>query len=192
MSNPGFGHWKAARNVLRYLQGTKTLVILYERHKCNRDIKLLGYSYSDFASDVGNRRSTGGHCFLFGGAVVSWRSKKQEFVAQSTVEAEYVALSFAVREVIWLMKLEVGVSMKKIPINVGCDNKGALAIESDDIENERSKQIDMKYHFIRDNYQKGTITLNYVPTSEMIEDIMIKNLPHILHVKFLKILNMKM
>ena len=90
------------------------------------------------------------------------------------------------------MKLEVGVSMKKIPINIGCDNQGALEIASDDIKNERSKHIDVKYQLIRENYQKGTITLNYVPTSEMIADIMTKNLPHIFHVKFLEMLNMKM
>ena len=192
MSNHEFGNLKAARNVPRYLQGTKTLGILYERHKCNRDIELLGFSDSYFAADVDNKKSTVGRCFLFGGAVVSWKIKMQEVLAQSTVEAEYIALSFAVCEVLWLMILEVGVSMKKIPIDVGCDNQGALESESDEIENERSKHIDVKHHFIRDIYQKGKITLNYVPTSEMIADIMTKNLPHILHIKFLKMSNMKM
>ena len=138
MSNPEFGHWKAARNVLRYLKDTKTFGIMYKGPNSNQDIKMLVYSDSDFAADVVNRTAIVGHCFLFCSAVVSWRSKKQEVVAQSTVEAEYIALSFAVREVLWLMKCEGVQSMKKIPINVGCDNHGALTIESEDIENERS------------------------------------------------------
>lgn len=126
------------------------------------------------------------------GAAVSWRRKRKQVVAQSIVEAAYIALPFAVREVLWLEKIELGSKMAGTSINVGCDNQGALSIVSDDIGNERSHHIDAKYHFICDNFHKGTITLDYVPTSEMVADIMTENLPRVVHLKFLNMLGMKM
>ena len=82
--------------------------------------------------------------------------------------------------------------MKKVQINVGCDNQGVLAIASDEIENERSKHIDVKYHFIWDNHEEGTVTLNYVPTFKVIADITTRNVPRILYIKSITMLNMKM
>ena len=91
-----------------------------------------GYSDSDFAGDIDLRKSTSGALFLFGGGAISGRSKKQSVVAQSSVEAEYIALSLAVREALWLRKLDVVFMTVPTPILWGVDNQSALALAHDD------------------------------------------------------------
>lgn len=91
-------HWEAAKRVLRFLAGTIQSRICYMR---NILAGLHGYSDSDFASDVITRRSVSGFVFKMAGGAISWRSKKQDFTAQSTLEAEFVSMSFAVREAVW-------------------------------------------------------------------------------------------
>lgn len=103
MHAPKMAHWKAAKGVLRYLKGTKELGICYEK---GGDPKLSAYSDSDWGQEKPERKSISGHVFLFAKGAVSWRSKKQSVVAQSTVEAQYIALSFAIREAMWLWKFE--------------------------------------------------------------------------------------
>uniref|UniRef100_A0AAV1T564 Polyprotein n=1 Tax=Peronospora matthiolae TaxID=2874970 RepID=A0AAV1T564_9STRA len=95
-------HWQALKRVLRYIQGTKEYVIEYQA--TNND-KLHGYSDADWAGDVESRRSTSGYTFILNNGCVSWRSKKQSTVALSSTEAEYMALSEAAQEAIWLKAL---------------------------------------------------------------------------------------
>ena len=190
MSEPGPAHWRAAKNVLRYLKGTKELGIIYGKDK--RDQRaLMGYSDSDFAGDVENRYSTSGACFLFGGSAISWRSKKQSIVAQSSVEAEYIALSFAVREALWLRKLDGVFGSGSTPLGLGVDNQGALALSRDVVQNERSKHIDVKYHFIRHHVATGTVELNYIPRAEMVADVMTKPLGATKHKLFVDMMGME-
>lgn len=97
-SNPGKEHWQAVKRIFRYLKGTKNLKLCFGL--CDLDIK--GYTNTDFAKDVDNRKSTSGHVFLFGGTAVSWLSKKQSCVAKYTIEAEYIAYSTAVSNAVWI------------------------------------------------------------------------------------------
>ena len=154
MQNPGPAHWKAAKYVLRYLNGTRATGIRYQKQQ---DEELHGYSDSDFASDVDTRKSTSGYCFIHSGGCVSWRSKKQTIVAHSTVEAEYIALSFSVREALWIQKLMAETGKHETVICVGEYNQGALCLSRDEMENERSKHIDVMYHFIRDHIVRGSV-----------------------------------
>lgn len=94
-------HWTAAKRIIRYLLGTKTLRIKFKRGGS----EIVGYSDSDFAGDTDHRNSTTGFAFLFAGGAIGWRSKNQTMVALSTSEAEYIAISAAVREAIWLREL---------------------------------------------------------------------------------------
>ena len=187
MQNPGPVHWNAAKHVLRYLNGTRTTGIKYQKEQ---DGKLHGYSDSDFASDVDTRKSTSGYCFIYSGGCISWRSKKQTVVAQSTVEAEYVAISFAVREALWIRKIMVEIGKQDTTIFVGEDNQGALSLSKDEMENERSKHIDVKYHFIRDHIERGSVKMGYIPTNHMVADIMTKALGRHKHLTFSKKMGM--
>ena len=188
MQDPGISHWKAAKHVLRYLKGTRTLGIRYSRSTTGN--RITGYADSDFAGDVDQRKSTSGFCFNFNGSAISWRGKKQTIVAQSTLEAEYIAMSFAVREALWIRNLLQEMKWKDKAIRIGDDNQRALRLSSDEIENERTKQIDVKFHFIRDHLERGTVAFDYVPTEDMIADIMTKALCQIKYSRFKTMMGM--
>ena len=109
---------------------------------------------------------------------VSWLSKKQATVALSTAEAEYVALSAATQEAIWLRRLltDVGESLED-PVVINEDNQGAIAMAKNPVGHARTKHIDIRYHFVCEGVQNGAIILKYVATDEMIADILTKPLP---------------
>ena len=125
-----------------------------------------------------DRHSTSGNVFLLAKGALSWLSKKQATVALSTAEAEYVALSAATQEAIWLRRLltDVGESLED-PIVINEDNQGAIAMAKNPVGHARTKHIDIRYHFVREGVQNGAIILKYVATGEMIADILTKPLP---------------
>ena len=100
--NPTQNHWTGVKRIFRYLKGTLDLGISYDRSNLN---SCIGYSDSDWAGDRDDRKSTSGYCFIMGSGLLSWKSNKQTCVALSTAEAEYVALSSAAQEAIWLKLL---------------------------------------------------------------------------------------
>ncbi|XP_047259099.1 secreted RxLR effector protein 161-like [Capsicum annuum] len=88
LSNPGIEHWKAAKQVMRYLQRTKDYMLTYRR---SDHLEIVGYSYSDFAGCLDNRSSTSSYVFMMAGGAVSWKSVKQTLIASSTMEVEFMA-----------------------------------------------------------------------------------------------------
>lgn len=138
----------------------------------------IGYSDADWAGDVDDRHSTSGNVFLLAKGAVSWLSKKQATVALSTAEAEYVALTTATQEAIWLRRLltDVGKPLAE-PVVINEDNQGAIAMAKNPVGHARTKHIDIRYHFVREGVQDGAIILKYVATDEMIADILTKPLP---------------
>ena len=140
-ANPTQSHLTAAKRILRYLKGTVYLGLSYK--KC-ADGNLIGYSDADWAGDMDDRHSTSGNLFLLAKGAVSWLSKKQATVALSTTEAEYVALSAATQEAIWLRRLlaDVGKPHKE-PIVVNEDNQGAIAMAKNPVGHARTKHIDI-------------------------------------------------
>ena len=101
-SNPTKQNWMAVKRIFRYLRGTTTLGLLYKKSSSN---ELIGFSDADWGEDVKDFRFTSGYCSEIGGTIVSWRSKKQSCVALSTAKAEYMALSSAAQEAVWLREL---------------------------------------------------------------------------------------
>ena len=100
------------------------------------------------------------------------------------MEAEYIAISFAVREALWIQKLMAETGKYDTCICVGEYNQGAFFLSKDEMETERSKHIDIKYHFIREHIGRGSVRLNYVPTLNMIPDFMAKALSRQKHSMF--------
>jgi hypothetical protein len=120
MSQPKQTHWIAAKHVLRYLQGTIGYGL---RYATNVDLSLEGYVDVDWAGSAVDRKSTSCSCFTLGLAMVSWCNRKQSSVALSTTEAEYIALSVAVREAVWLRKLLTDFFDHEMdPTTIHCDN----------------------------------------------------------------------
>jgi ribonuclease HI len=137
--------------------------------------ELEGYVDSDWAGDPETRRSTSGFIFKLGTASVSWKSGKQPIVACSTTEAEYIALSEAVREASWLRSMleELGFSSTR-PTTIFEDNQGCISISKNRRTDKRTKHIDIKYHYVRDQVEEKNIILQYCPTDIMAADAMTK------------------
>ena len=171
-ANPTKDHWTAVKRILRYLNGSQQLGLLYKADALN---KMAGYSDADWAGDVGDRKSTSGYVFLLGGAAISWKSTKQTTVALSTAEAEYVALSTASQEAIWLQQLVSDLSGKTIKtMTIFEDNQSTICLAKNQAVHGRTKHIDIKYHFIRDLVEAGRIELTYCTTEDMVADMFTK------------------
>jgi hypothetical protein len=182
-ANPSEKHWGAVKRVFRYLRGTSTYTLVYDGKKSVNGIH--GYCDSDYAGDIQTRRSTSGYVFLSAGAAISWSSKKQRSVALSTTEAEYVAMSEACKEAIWLQRLMDDLGRKLDgPMLLLSDNQGAIALVRNPEFHQRTKHIDVRHHFIRELVNdEGVINPQYCPTSEMTADGLTKALPRNSHDK---------
>ena len=171
-------HWQAAKRALRYMQGTKHWSLVLG----GSDSALAGYTDASFGDDVGTRRSTSGYVFRLHGGTVSWRSSVQKSVAVSTVEAEYVAASDATKEAIWLRTLLTELGMAPVDTTtLHGDNQGSIALASDPTNHSRAKHIDIRYHFVRERIASKDIRLVYIPTRDMVADIMTKALARPAH-----------
>jgi len=177
LENPSVStHLEFARCVIRYLKATKSLRLVLGGDNSS----LCGYSDADWASNL-DRHSISGFAFFLGNGAVSWSSKKQPIVTLSSTESEYVALTHAAKDVIWIQKLlleisPIGLIHPISPSTVFCDNQGAIRLSKDSTFHARTKHIDVHFHFIRQTISQDRIQLEYVPTFDMIGDIFTKSL----------------
>ena len=174
-AKPSETHLTAAKRVLRYLRGTQSLRLTYEGSISEI---LTVYADADWAGDLDDRHSTSGNVFIMGGGAVSWMSKKQPIVALSTAEAEYVALRSATQETIWPRQLLTDIGQAPADATVIWeDNQSAISLAKNPVCHSRTKHIYTRYHFIRKELQSGVITVEYIPTSKMVADILTKPFP---------------
>lgn len=171
--NPGMAHWTAVKRIFKYLNGTKNYKLEFSTAG-NRD--LIGYTDADWGSDSDDRKSCSGYVFKLQGGAVSWASKKQQTVALSSTEAEYMAVSLACQEVVWLRQLEAEICGKSLekPTDIFCDNHSALNLAISDAYRVRTKHIDIRHHFIRDKVFSGDVKINPIDTTLMIADNLTK------------------
>jgi hypothetical protein len=172
-SNPGPAHWRAVKRILRYLRGTIDHALCYH----GGDLRLIGYSDADWASDKDERKSTSGYAFILGGGAVSWCSKKQSCIALSTMESEYVACSTAVQEAVWLRRFlqRLGVTAHtKDVVLLYSDSTSALAYAKYPKYHGKAKHIELQYHYIRDMVSQGEMILQHISTSSMVADPLTK------------------
>eukprot|EP00742_Colponemidia_sp_Colp-10_P019010 GILJ01022017.1.p1 GENE.GILJ01022017.1~~GILJ01022017.1.p1 ORF type:complete len:919 (-),score=103.72 GILJ01022017.1:30-2786(-) len=176
--NPNNSHWTAAKRVLRYINGSKDIGLIYRRSGSQK-IQMDGYVDADYANDIDDRKSVTGYVFNMNGTPISWSSKKQTTVASSTTEAEYIALSTASSEALWLRHVlsELQVCDMTMPTVLYTDSQGALAISKNPEHHSRAKHIDIKLHVIRERISSKQIEVKYVPTIDQKADILTKALP---------------
>jgi hypothetical protein len=174
--NPNDAHWKAVKRIFRYLCGTLDYGITFGRDRES----LMGYSDADWGGDRSTRRSTSGYVFMMCGGPISWCSKRQATVALSSCEAEYMALTQASKEAVWLQLLmqELGVQGTD-SVKVLVDNQGAIALAKNPEFHTRTKHIDIQYHYIRQEVEKGRIQLEFVESGRMLADCLTKPLPSV-------------
>ena len=171
MADPGKKHWEAVKHILRYLKGTSSKCLRFG----NSDASIVGYTDADYAGCVDNRRSTSGYVFIFAGATISWRSCLQDCTSSSTTEAEYVAMSDASKEAIWLACLVGDLDIQQIPI-LHCDSQSAIALAKNPVFHAKTKHIKVRYHFIRDVLADKRIELIKVHTDDNPADALTKSL----------------
>ncbi|KAJ9535546.1 hypothetical protein OSB04_un001319 [Centaurea solstitialis] len=172
-SKPKESHLKAVKRIFRYLKGTVNLGLWYPK---GSGYELTGYTDADHGGCKLDRKSTTGHIQFLGDKLVSWASNKQNCVSLSTAEAEYVAAASCCSQIIWMRTQlrDYGFKFDKIPIY--CDSNSAIAISCNPVQHTKTKHIDIRYHFIKDHVEKGTIELYFVNTEFQLADLFTKAL----------------
>jgi hypothetical protein len=191
--NPTNAHFQAAKRVFRYLQGTHMMSLVYSG-KDNDDVidRVQVYCDADYALGE-DRKLISGSLLTFAGCPISWQAKKQTTVAQSTVEGEYAAMAHTAKELIWMGYLLKDLGMSKYaPTILYSDNQGAISLAKNRKHHGKTKHVEVQLHFIRDHVEKGTFSVEYCPTEDMLADIMTKGLPWERHEKLVGMMGMRM
>jgi hypothetical protein len=179
MSQPTDVHWQAAKRILRYLKGTVEKCITYVSTPNQGVHSVVTFSDANFAADPDKRRSTSGTVVTFNGRAILWFSKLQSVVATSTAEAEYIAGATATKEGLWVRKMLGEISGAVQPIDLRVDNQSAIKLITQNTAGQsgRTKHVDVQYHFIKERFQRGDLTVDFVKTQDQMADMMTKQLP---------------
>jgi len=179
MLAPTVSNGRSCDRVFRYLSGTKSYGLTFGRTKnvSNSEVEISAYADADWGGDRVDRKSVTGWVAMLHGDPVSWASKKQKVVAQSSCEAELYAEAAAINEMKWLRGLmgELGVKIAGTPVLFG-DNQSTQELTKNGVKSERTKHIDIKYHFVTDEVKKGNVHLQWIPTQKQLADILTKAL----------------
>ena len=171
-SNPSHQHWVAGKKVLRYLQGTKSHMLVYRQVE---DLKLVGYSDSDFAGNFPtSKKSTCGYVYMMAGGAVAWKTMKQTLVTTSTMQAEYIAVYETMCEGLWiknfLIQTEVLSHIVADALVIYCDNEAAVYFCKNNKRSSNSKHIDLKYYDVRQRVKRGEVSVLSINTNSQLAD----------------------
>lgn len=173
--NPNESHMRTTKRIFRYLKGTIDYGLWYPYA---RDFYLEVYAYANQVGNVDDKKSTSDGAFFLGRRLVAWTSKKQSCISQSIVEAKYVATYMNCTQVIQMKHILEGLKFKiSKPIRILYDNTSAINISKNLVLHARTKNIEMKYHLLREKVQSKYVTMEHVSTMEQLTDIFTKPLP---------------
>ena len=170
LSNPGTEHWEAVKWILEYFKGTSKACLCFGS---NKPI-LKAYTDVDWAGDVNARKSTSGYLVTFAGGAVSWQSKLQKCVALSTTEAEYIAITEASKELLWMKKFFKELGMNQNKYILYCDSQSAIHLSKNPTFHSRSKHIQVRYYWIRDVLEMKLLQLEKIHTDDNGSDMLTK------------------
>jgi hypothetical protein len=177
MSSPSTVNMVMVKRIYRYLSGSRSLGLTYTNEYQGDEVKITGYCDADWGGDITDRKSTTGYCTMINDNLVSWQTKKQTTVAQSSAEAEYMAINDVAREVMWIRMILTELNVKIVtPTVIYVDNQPAIRISENSSDHARSKHIDIKHYYIRDLIKDGSIHLEWISTHDQLADIFTKAL----------------
>lgn len=177
VTNPSESDWVEVKRVIRYLKGTMDYKLkLGGDEEFSSEQNIIGYADADWGGDIKDRKSTSGQCFKIHGGTVSWSSRKQDCVSLSSKEAEYVSLSEACQELIWLQNLLKDFCVANEKNVMYEDNQGCIKSLSSEKFSAKSKHIEIKYNYAKDLKKKNLVNFQYCPTENMIADMLTKPL----------------
>ncbi|KAJ9539255.1 hypothetical protein OSB04_031988 [Centaurea solstitialis] len=168
--NPGEPHWVAVKNILKYLKRTKDMFLVFGGSE--DEISVIGYSDASFQTDIDDFRSQSGYVFTLNGGAISWKSSKQDTIADSTTEAEYIAASDAAKEAVWL---------RNFLSDLRVVASGAVAQAKEPREHHKSRHVLRKYHLIREIIGRGDVRICKIPTEDNVVDPLTKLLARVKH-----------
>ncbi len=177
LSNHNKCHYESLKHILRYLVGTQDFKMTYEFDKDSdmQESPFVAYTDSDWAGNEENRRSRTGYCINWHGACIAWCSKLQSTVAQSAMEAEFLALSKVVTHVQGLQNAYSSlVGLPSSPATIFEDNQACLKVANGEADLRRVRHVQIKQHFVRDRVAVGAVELHYVPSADNVADIFTK------------------
>ncbi|GJT24078.1 hypothetical protein Tco_0894015 [Tanacetum coccineum] len=164
--NLGEGHWITVKNILKCLRNTKDRFLVYGGEE---ELRVTGYCNASWQIDKDDSRLQSGWIFLLNGGVVTWKSSKQDTVADFTCESEYIAACEASKEAIW-MKNFIGVlgvvPTLQDPVKIFCDNKSAVALTKEPKDHGKSKHSERKYHFVRRKIEEGHVIVKHIRSED--------------------------
>ncbi|KAK3039791.1 hypothetical protein RJ639_027104 [Escallonia herrerae] len=172
MGNPGKKHWDAVKWIFRYLAGSTNFGVMFDRDGAKGEVS--GFVDSDYAGDLDSRRSTTGYIFTFYGGPICWKSVLQSTTALSTTEAEYMTLTEAAKEALWLKGLVEELGFKQRGVLLQCDNQSALDLAKNQVFHARTKYIDVRYHRVREWINSKQIVVHKVHTNDNAADMLTK------------------
>ncbi|GJT80074.1 hypothetical protein Tco_1054416 [Tanacetum coccineum] len=167
--DPKTSHLEAFKRIFRYVKGTTHLELWYPKRT---DIETIVYADSDHAGDYVYRKSTSGICMFVGCCLTSWFSKKQTALAIFTTEAKYVSAEKVCQQALWMKQAPIDYDILLDDVPIMCDNKGAIDLSKNPMQHSRTKHIKIRHHFLRDNVQKGHISIENFSSVDNIADIL--------------------
>nr|GEY73819.1 retrovirus-related Pol polyprotein from transposon TNT 1-94 [Tanacetum cinerariifolium] len=171
--NPKTTHLEVVKHIFRYIRGTSHLGLWYPE---GIGIEIVVYADYDHAGDYVDHKSTSGGCTFMGCCLTSWFAKKQMALTISTAKSEYVSAGKACQQALWMKQALVDYGIRLDDVLIMCDNKGAIDICKNPIQHFRTKHIEIRHHFLRDNVQKGNISIEKVASEDNIANISTKPL----------------
>ncbi|KAK3001074.1 hypothetical protein RJ639_020290 [Escallonia herrerae] len=172
MGNPGKKHWDAVKWIFRYLAGSTNFGVMFDRDGAKGEVS--GFVDSDYAGDLDSRRSTTGYIFTFYGGPICWKSVLQSTTVLSTTEAEYMALTKAAKEALWLKGLVEELGFMQRGVLLQCDSQSALDLAKNQVFHARTKHIDVRYHRVREWINSKQIVVHKVHTNDNAADMLTK------------------
>ncbi|MGZ6285724.1 MAG: reverse transcriptase domain-containing protein, partial [Ktedonobacterales bacterium] len=202
-NRPSLQHWDTAKTVLRYLKSTQRQGLLYSAQPAAVNVtdagvpeqtrrqpdEMFGYADASWAEDPEHRRSQTGYVFMLANAAIDWRSSRQTVVALSSTEAEYLSLSAATREALYLRNLmSVLTDTPPRPVVILEDNQSTIKLAHKQLSSDRTKHIDIRHHFVKHYVSTGVISLLYVPTEFQAADCLTKPVDRVKNSQFRQII----
>ncbi len=173
--NPGPAHWKGVQRIFSYLHGTSDYGLCFNG---NDHDELIGYTDADYAGDLDTRKSTSGYAFIYQGGAVSWASRRQRCTSLSTTESEFVAACEAAKEAVWIQRLLSEIKNCEVKtVQIRCDNQSSISLIRNPEHHQKTKHIEVKYFFVRDQQKAGRIDVTYIGTEDQLADMLTKPLP---------------
>ncbi|GKB30828.1 putative retrotransposon protein [Tanacetum coccineum] len=190
--NPGELHWTTVKNILKYLRNTKDMILVYIGDT-KRELRVSCYTDAGYLTDADDLKSQTGYVFVLNGGVVDWKSTKQSIFATSSTDDEYIAAFDASKEAVWIRKFISGLGIVPTieePINMYCDNTGAIVIAKDPGITKGARNFRSKVHYLRETIEMGDVRIEKVDTDDNLADPFMKALAFLKHYELTKKIGM--